>query len=47
MPSIQSKIFNAFLRLFNIKALIYETARSENSRDATFFSKAERKNIEF
>jgi len=43
MPSIQSKIFNGFLRLFNIKALIYKTARRRNRRDGTFFSKTERK----
>lgn len=41
MPSIQSKIFNAFLRLFNVKAWIYKTARSVSRSDAGFFSKAE------
>ena len=43
MHSIQSKIFNDFLRLFNIKALIYKTARSGNQSTAAFFSKGQRK----
>lgn len=43
MPSVQSILFNGFLRMFNIKALIYRSARSGNRRNAAFFSRAERK----
>lgn len=43
MPSIQSKMLNGFLKMFNVKALINKTAKTGNRKTGAFFSKAERK----